>query len=208
MKTSKMLPRGVKKMPVALISPKEKGYITHIDLQPKRIDLGCGPNKKAGFYGVDSIEFPNVDVVMDLREVWPFEDNSIEEVHSSHFIEHLTAMERVHFFNELYRVLKVGAKATIITPHWASCRAYGDPTHQWPPMSEFAWFYLSKTWRDGNAPHTDSKNLKGGFNCNFEVTWGYSLEPGVAMKNQEYQQHAMTYFKEAAQDMIATLTKA
>jgi hypothetical protein len=116
-------------------------------------------------------------------------------------------MERVHFFNELYRVLKPLGKATIITPHWSSCRAYGDPTHKWPPMCEFAWFYLKKEWRAQNAPHTDIANLTIGFDCNFDVTWGYTLEPGVAMRNQEYQQHAMVYFTEARQDMIATLVK-
>lgn len=56
-----------------------------------------------------------------------------------------------------------------------------------------------------NAPHTDAAYLKGGFTCNFDVTWGFSLEPGVAMRNQEYQQMAMTYYKEACQDVIATL---
>ena len=172
-----------------------------------KLDLGAGPNKKAGFTGVDQTPFPGVDVVHDLRKAWPWPDASIEEVHSSHFVEHLDAMERIHFYNELYRVMKVGAKATIITPHWSSCRAYGDPTHKWPPTCEFALFYLKREWRLANAPHTDIANLANGFNCNFDSTWGYSLEPGVAMRNQEYQQHAMTYYKEACQDMIATLTK-
>ena len=176
-------------------------------LHPIRLDLGCGPNKKPTFTGCDITAFPGVDVVHDLRKTWPWYDGTIEEVHSSHFIEHLNSMERVHFFNELYRVMCGGAKATIIVPHWSSCRAYGDPTHQWPPCGEFMWLYLNKIWRMANAPHTDSANLAGGFNCNFECTWGFSLEPGVAMRNQEYQQYAMVYLTEARQDMITTLTK-
>lgn len=172
-----------------------------------KLDLGCGPNKRPGFWGCDITAFPGVDEVHDLKQPWSWPDGTIEEVHSSHFVEHLNSMERVHFFNELYRVLKVGAKATIIVPHWSSCRAYGDPTHQWPPCGEFMWFYLNRVWRTANAPHTDLVNLAGGFNCHFDATWGFSLEPGVAMRNQEYQQHAITYFKEACQDMICTLTK-
>ena len=175
---------------------------------PLNIDLGCGPRKRDGFIGVDTLSFPGVDVVADLNKSWPWDDGTVDEAHSSHCIEHFNAMQRVHFVNELYRVLKVGAKATIIAPHWSSCRAYGDPTHQWPPISEFWFFYLSRAWRDANAPHTDSKHLKDGFTCDFTVTWGYSLEPGVAMRNQEYQQMAMTYYKEACQDVIATLVKA
>jgi SAM-dependent methyltransferase len=167
-----------------------------------KLDLGCGPNKKPGFYGVDNLKFDAVDLVADLRKPWPFKDGSVEEAHSSHFVEHLTGEERVHFVNELYRVLIPGGKATIITPHWASCRAYGDYTHQWPPVSEFWFYYLSSEWRAANAPH----NVL--YKCNFQATWGYSLLQAVAMRNQEYQQNAIQFYKEAAQDIIATLTKA
>jgi len=189
-------------------NPSSNGTVTTpINDTPTRLDLGCGPNKKPGFIGCDQTAFPGVDVVTDLRNPWPWKDSTVEEAHSSHCLEHFTAKERVHYINELYRVLKPGAKATIIVPHWASCRAYGDPTHQWPPVSEFFWFYLSRAWRMANAPHTDISNLPWGFNVNFECTWGYALEPGVASRNQEHQQYALTYYKEAASDMISTLTK-
>jgi hypothetical protein len=174
-------------------------------LLPNKLDLGCGPSKKPDFTGVDAIAFPGVDVITDLRKPWPWPDNSIEEVHCSHTLEHFDAMERVHFLNELFRVMKPGAKATVITPHWSSCRAYGDCTHKWPPVSEFLWYYLKKEWRMQQAPHTDETNLKGGYSCNFEVTWGYTLHPEVASRNQEYQQYAMNFLKEATPDMIATL---
>ena len=180
-----------------------------------KLDLGCGNNKKEGFIGVDTIKFDKVDIVADLRQKWQWEDNSVEEVHASHFVEHLDQMERCHFANELYRVLIPGGKATIIVPHWASCRAYGDPTHRWTPISEFWFFYLSKEWRMGNtekglmanAPHTDAQWLPGGFNCDFDATWGYSMNPALASRNQEYQTFAMSWYKEACLDIMATLTK-
>lgn len=175
--------------------------------EPIRLDIGCGKNKRAGFLGVDAIKFDGVDVVMDAREAWPWKDNTVDEVNCSHFVEHLTAMERVHFVNELYRVLKPGAKATITVPHWASNRAYGDPTHQWPPVSEMWFYYLSKAWRATNAPHTDAEHNPKGFTCDFDATWGYSLHPTLGVRNGEYQQHALTFWKEAAQDTVATLTK-
>lgn len=191
-----------------MVKLKKNGRLDQKPLwgNPTKLDLGAGPHTKAGFCGVDQTAFPGIDYVTDLTKPWPWADSSIEEAHSSHCIEHFDAMERVHFLNELYRVLKPGAKCTLIAPHWSSCRAYGDPTHKWPPVSEFSFFYWKKEWRMANAPHTDASNLKGGFTCNFDVTWGYSLEPGVAMRNQEYQQMAMTYYKEACQDVIATLT--
>ena len=165
-----------------------------------RLDLGCGKNKKEGFHGVDSLEFEGVDTVLDLTQTpWPWEDDSVEEVHCSHFIEHLTWPERVKFFNELYRVMKKDAKAAIILPHWNSSRYYGDPTHK-EPFSEFAFYYLSKNWRKDNAPHV-------GYVCDFQATWGYSLNPALISRNQEYQQYAMSWFKEAVTDIHATLVK-
>lgn len=165
-----------------------------------RLDLGCGKNPREDFTGVDVRDFGQ-EIVCDLRGDWKWEDDSVDEVHCSHFVEHLTAQERIHFVNELYRVLKPGGKATIITPHWASNRAYGDLTHQWPPVSEMWFYYLSKEWREANAPHNDQ------YTCDFDATWGYSTHPEINLRNQEYQQHALTFWKEAAQDTVATLIK-
>jgi SAM-dependent methyltransferase len=166
-----------------------------------KLDLGAGKNKREGFTAVDIRPFDGVDVVADLTKPWPWDDNSVAEVHASHFLEHLTGSERVHFMNELYRVLVPNGRATIITPHWASNRAYGDVTHQWPPVSEMFYYYLSKEWRAQNAPHNDF------YTCDFAATWGYSTHPSLAVRNQEYQSFAVNFYKEAAQDLIATLTK-
>jgi SAM-dependent methyltransferase len=193
-------------MKIAKLNSRHRLAGPKLPPQPFRLDIGCGPHPREGFRGADRIAFPGVEFCFDLRNKWPWKDGSVDEAHSSHCLEHFESMERVHFTNELFRVLKPGAKATIITPHWSSCRAYGDPTHKWPPMGEFFWFYLKKEWRMVNAPHTDAQHLPDGFTCNFDVTWGYSLNPEVAMRNQEYQQMAMTHYKEAVMDMIATLT--
>lgn len=170
-----------------------------------KIDYGCGPNKKEGFIGVDKQQFTKdgkdvVDHVMDIgREKWPWADGSIEEAHAAHFIEHLTWPERIHFFNELYRVLAPGAKCQLIFPHWNSPRFYGDPTHK-EPLSEWAFFYLLKSWRDANAPHAP-------YTCDFETGYGYTLRGDLALRNQEYQQFALANYKDAAQDIVATLTR-
>tara|TARA_R110000868_G_scaffold220418_4_gene471639 strand:- start:5945 stop:6508 length:564 start_codon:yes stop_codon:yes gene_type:complete len=173
-----------------------------------KLDIGCGKSKKEGFHGVDSIAFEGVDTVLDVSAgTWPWADASVEEVHCSHFVEHLTATQRCHFVNELHRVLVKGGKATIIVPHWASNRAYGDPTHQWPPVSEMWFYYLNKDWRATNAPHTDIAHNPTGFSCDFDATWGYSLHPSLNVRNADYQQHALTFWKESAQDTMATIVK-
>jgi hypothetical protein len=184
------------------------------DVVPLKLDIGCGKNKIAGFTGVDSLSLPGVDVVLNVVDKdkkgykrWPWEDGSVAEVHCSHFLEHLNGMERIHFFNELYRVMRVGATAKIITPYWCSSRAYGDPTHQWPPVGEMSYYYLSKDWRDTNSPHCDSRYVPWGYACDFHAVWGYGMNQAILTRTPEYQQYAMNWYKEAAQDMHATLTK-
>lgn len=178
---------------------------------PLKLDFGCGANKREGFEGCDRIAFPGVDHVFDAGSGrWPFEDESVTEAHASHFIEHLTNLndkwERVHFFNELCRVLARGGKCSLIFPHWASNRHYGDPTHK-EPFSEMGFCYLNREWRLANAPATDASNAPGMYSCDFDWTYGYALHPGLTTRNQEFQQHALTWYKEAAQDIWATITK-
>lgn len=166
-----------------------------------KLDLGCGPNKKEGFIGIDCIDFKGVDHVLNAgKDRFPFEDNTVDEIHSSHFMEHLTATERIHCVNEMYRVMKKGAKATIVVPHWASARAYGDLTHQWPPVSEFWFYYLNKEWCATNAPHS-------GYTCDFDATWGYSVNQFLMTRAQEFRDFALQFYKEAIQDIVATLIK-
>jgi Methyltransferase domain len=186
--------------------------VTKKKVAPLKIDLGCGPNPREGFVGVDMFKMKGVDIVCNLaKDKWPFADNSVDEAHASHFIEHLTNLgdkwERTHFFNELYRVMKVGAKASLIFPHWCSNRYYGDPTHK-EPFSEMGFMYLLKEWRLSQAPHSDIKWLKkGGYSCDFHAEYGYSLRQDLVSRNQEFQMNALSTQKEAAQDIIATLTK-
>jgi ubiquinone/menaquinone biosynthesis C-methylase UbiE len=177
-----------------------------------KLDLGCGPNKQPGHIGVDQFSFDGkVDVILNIgKEKWPWEDSSVDEIHCSHFLEHLTNLndqwERVHFFNELDRVLKPGGKATVIFPHWCSTRYYGDPTHK-EPFSEMGFYYLSKDWRLGNSPHCEATVAPGpqSYNCDLEASWGYSLHQAIIPRNAEFQQHATQWYKEAVQDIIATL---
>lgn len=172
-----------------------------------KIDLGCGPNKKEGFVGLDQYPFPGVDHVWDLASGLPFDAGSVEEVYSSHFVEHLNARERISLFNDLYRVMKPGAKMEMIVPHWGSCRAYGDPTHAWPPIGEMFFSYLLKEWRMSNAPHTDIENWRDGYSCDFDATWGYSVHPNFVTRNLEFQQFAMNFYREGAQDVHSTITR-
>lgn len=167
-----------------------------------KLDFGCGLNKLAGFHGVDAIDFKGVDTVLDLRQTpWPWEDESVEEAHSSHFIEHLDGSERVVFFNELFRVLQWGAIFRMICPYWAHDRAFGDPTHKWPPIGGWFALYLNKAWRDGNAPHC-------GYTCDFDcITTAISWDSWLNTRHDEVKSFAMQRYVNSLADITFNLQK-
>ena len=170
-----------------------------------RLDLGTGKgaNRPDGFIGVDIKKYPGVTQVVDLRKRWPWKASSVDEVQMYHLMQFLTPAERVHVMHELYRVLKVGGKAQVITPFWCASKAYGDATAYYPPISEAWYFRLNKAWRE-----QQNYDDPDGYTCNFDHTLGYGMHQSIAARNQEYQQHALTFWKDAAQDLIANLTKA
>lgn len=175
--------------------------------QPKqnvllKLDLGCGQNKREGFTGVDSVAGAGVDVVHDLMKFpWPFKSDSVEEVFSSHFLEHVPGLLRIPFMDELYRVMKVGAKAIIITPFGWSSRAVQDPTHQWPPIVEASFLYFNKGWREQNKlTHYLGK-------CDFDFNINYIADPETASKNEESRNFYIKHYVNAISDLQMVLTK-
>lgn len=174
---------------------------------PLRIDIGCGKNKVDGFVGVDQFAMDGVDVVCDLRGRWPWKDGTVDEARCSHFLEHLTPPERIHFANELHRVLRKGGTCNIASPSWSHECAYGDPTHQWPPISGWTFLYWNATWRETQAPHTDAKWNKGGLSCDFDYTIGGSWDPWLNVRNQEMKMFAMQRYVNSQRDIVVTVTK-
>jgi hypothetical protein len=59
-----------------------------------RLDLGSGPRPFEGFSGVDKVEgLTDYQVDFDTGEPWPFDDDSVSELRSSHCIEHLSQID-------------------------------------------------------------------------------------------------------------------
>jgi SAM-dependent methyltransferase len=174
-------------------------YIPSVELPLLKLDIGCGKTKEDGWIGVDQIDFGQ-KYVLDVRDGLPFEDNSVDEIKSSHFVEHLTGEERIPFFNELYRVMKPKTNALIVTPNWSHACAYGDPTHKFPPMSGWWPLYLNKGWRDAQAPHST-------YTCDFDHIIAGSWDESMNSRNPEMKQFAMNHYTNAWRDLIVTLTK-
>ena len=94
-----------------------------------KLNLGCGPDKKEGYIGVDKVKLPTVDVVHDLNVYpYPFKDNSVDEIYCSHILEHLD--DFIKTMEELWRICKPDALIIIKAPYYKHHLSYGDPTHK------------------------------------------------------------------------------
>lgn len=81
----------------------------------EKVDLGCGGIKNNGV-GIDREDFGQ-DIVWDITQGIPLPDNSVLNIHTAHFVEHLDNKEIEPFFREMYRIAKDGATIFILCPH-------------------------------------------------------------------------------------------
>lgn len=190
---------------------KRLQFVEHTEAPRLQLDLGTGRgrNKPAGYLGVDCCPTDGVDLVCDLAyrngagwEPWPWQDGSVDDVNCHYLLQCLSAEARVHFANELWRVLKVGAQARIVTPYWCANRAFMTLEVQWPPVAEGWYQSLNRDWREAQN-YVD----RSGLTCHFEFTLSHGMHPAILARNIDYQTDALTWWKEAAQDLHATVTK-
>ena len=81
----------------------------------KRLNLGSGSQLLEGYINVD-FGNPKCDMTVDLMQLpWPWEDNSVDEVFSSHCFEHLPNL--LGAMREVHRILKPGGTLILRVPH-------------------------------------------------------------------------------------------
>ncbi|GIP21687.1 class I SAM-dependent methyltransferase [Paenibacillus sp. J22TS3] len=101
--------------------------LLQVEHRALRVDLGCGPAKRTGFVGVDRFPLPGVDIIGDLNERLPFEDDTVDLVYASHSLEHVSDL--MFTMNEIYRICKHGAQVCIVVPYSEQKLNYANPYH-------------------------------------------------------------------------------
>jgi predicted SAM-dependent methyltransferase len=134
-----------------------------------KLNLGACDRYIEGFLSVDIV--PPADIIADLSKVWPWEDSSVDAIKAYDIIEHIA--NRIHFLNELHRVLKPGAQAEIEVPNSTKGAGFAqDPTHKsaWC-MNSFQYF------EDGSFAHN---RLAG----NYGITARFKI---LRLQESQYQ---------------------
>lgn len=80
------------------------------------VNIGCGNQPlSSDWIGLDIV--PSATIVHDLLSRWPFPDNSVERIYSSHTLEHFSFCEQSFILEESLRVLKPGGEFSVCVPN-------------------------------------------------------------------------------------------
>jgi hypothetical protein len=191
-----------------------------------RLDLACGQRCREGFEGID-LYAPAARKIDLLKFPWPLESDSVDELHCSHFVEHIPARDLTFedligrldedglpafddmprwlgqdmffaFFDECWRVLRHEGKFKVIVPSLQSTRAFQDPTHRrFIPIATF--LYLNREWR--KAQGLDHYRVR----ANFAVTVFPSIPTELSMRAEEVQRDAFEHHWNSSIDLYADL---
>jgi len=130
---------------------------------------------------------------------WPQKSNSVESAVFIHRLEYIPGPDRLKFMEELYRILTPEGKATFITCYWTSPRSIQDFRYQWPPVVEQSYLYFNKAWAEVNKTPIGK--------CNFDFTYGYTVDQEIASKSQETQSFNIKHYLNSVSDLQVVLTK-
>lgn len=103
-----------------------------MDLQGKKIDLGCGIDNLEGYIHLDRYyHSPHIDIAWDLNYMpYPFKDNTFSEVRMYDVFEHLD--KPLDILNEVHRILVMGGIFDLRVPTVEDFDLWTDITHKRP----------------------------------------------------------------------------
>jgi hypothetical protein len=195
-----------------------------LELAPKpdrvRLDLGCGQNIVPGFEGVDYLA-PGAHHRVDLCKFpWPFADNSVDELHSSHFIEHIPNRDveprdlvddnpqtrdrwvgvdmLFAFFDEAWRILKPEGTFRVICPALRSNRAFQDPTHRRFIPSEFFQYLARQNRAAMGLDHYRAR-------CDFQGVCNHTMPVGESLLSDVVQARRFQECWNTVHDWVADM---
>jgi SAM-dependent methyltransferase len=97
-----------------------------------KLDIGCGRSCRKGYVGVDRFN-EKADIMAPAHEL-PYGGGEVDEIYTSHMVEHLTPQEFEAALREWRRALKPGGKLTVRCPNFELyVREWleGDYGHRW-----------------------------------------------------------------------------
>jgi len=201
----------------------------------KKLDLACGNNKKgADWIGVDVSKTSSVDIVHDLNIYpWPFEDNSIDEIYCSHYIEHikhdtihvdlLNAVNQSSNFEEFKEKLNedsfkrskdgfikfMNEAYRILKPEgkMTIIAPYWSSLRSSGDPTHVRLICDSTAWYLNKEWITNNKLEHYGIDCNFDCKISYFITNEMTLKSEEVRNKAFIHDLNVIDDIIIELVK-
>ncbi len=85
------------------------------------------------------------DLYWDFRRRLPFPDGSVQQIYSSHFLEHLTFAQGQRHLKECHRVLAPGGTLSVCVP---SAKPYLEAYCSGKPLDYKTWIKYEPAWND------------------------------------------------------------
>lgn len=146
---------------------------------------GCGHNREKhikrparhewdGLVTLDHDPDCGADIVHDLDVLpYPFPDNTFDEIHCYHCLEHLGRQGDWRFFfnqwTEFWRIAKPKGTFHGVVPHWQSPWAWGDPSHTRIISQECLAFLNQKNYEA--VGKTTMADFRGFYKVSWELAY-------------------------------------
>jgi len=163
-----------------------------------KLHIGCGLDLKEGYINIDMeskedilkryegsnnvayMAFKDKDIEICRCDIFklPYANETVDEIASSAFLEHLSFVEERKFFFEVKRVLKQGG-----------ILRFGVPDFEWIVRK---WLAAKDNWRD--FYYTDKgEHYFGQGNRNMDSRWGYLTTTLFGNQGSDGQYHKNAY---------------
>ncbi len=88
---------------------------------PRKLHLGCGKKFIPGFFHVDVLPAPHVDLVSRVETLPSIADNSVDLIYAAHLLEHFSRKAYRAVLLEWFRVLAPEGVLRLAVPDFAAC---------------------------------------------------------------------------------------
>lgn len=203
-------------------------------IKETKIDLACGDNKREGFAGIDIVKTSSTDYVLDLQKYpWPIEDESVEEINCSHYIEHIKHdnvaldLQEVLSKSSTFEEFKKNVKSIDFTaPKDGFIKFINEVYRILKPGGKVyivAPYYTSmraygdpthvrfigdSTFWYLNKKWIEDNHLEHyDLNCDFDVKISYYITNELTLKSEEIRNKAFLHDWNTIDDIIVELTK-
>lgn len=175
---------------------------------PIKVNVGCGHEPFQGWANLDLESDSGADIIWDVRDGLPFQDDSCACIYCEHFLEHLPVQDGVRFLAECHRSLQKGGVARIAMPSAEQLvRHYHENTwaeQPWLAKYGYTWIktraeYINICFREwGHQWLYDFEELErrlreAGFDRIKKVDWGESEHP--ELKNRETRNETLLIYE-------------